>query len=267
MSIFQALVLGAIQGITEFLPISSSAHLIFLPKLFGWKDQGLTFDTVVHLGTLLAVVLFFRHKLWSLLISFFSRDTVLRSDRRLAWFLLVSVIPAGALGIILEDNRQSAVVIGVNLILWGILLGLADWYNKQLIQQKTPLVDVNHLTVKHVFVLACAQAAALIPGTSRSGITMTTGLFLKLDRTSAAEFSFLMSVPIIAMAGLFKGLSLLVTEEATVSVGALLSGFLASFFCGFVAIAFLMSIIKRWSFLPFVIYRIAVGVLILLVLV
>ncbi len=266
MTFIQAIVLGIVQGLTEFLPVSSSGHLILFPRLFGWADQGITFDVIVHLGTLLAVVVFFRKKLWSLLKSFFSRDTLLQTDRLVAWLILLSIIPAGIVGVLLETNDRSVIAVGVSMIVWGVVLGLADWYNRKRVKENKPLTDLNHVRVSQVLAMACAQAVALIPGTSRSGITMTAGLFSGLDKKSAAEFSFLMSVPIIALAGLSKLLEVVQNGAGEIQTSVLLVGFVASAVSGFVAIAGLMKIIQKWSFLPFVVYRVVLGILILVLL-
>lgn len=263
MTFVQAAVLGIVQGFTEFLPVSSSGHLILFPRLFGWADQGIGFDVIVHLGTLVAVVIFFRKKLWELCKAFFSRSTLLRPERRIAWLIVLSIIPAGVVGVLLETNDRSVLVVGISMIVWGIVLGIADWYNKRKIKELKPLTDLLHLKVWQVITIACAQAVALIPGTSRSGITMTAGLFSGLDKKTAAEFSFLMSVPIIALAGLNKVIDVVQNGAGGVESSMLFVGFVASAVSGFIAIAGLMKIIQKWSFLPFVVYRVVLGVLIL----
>lgn len=264
MNEFQAIILGLIQGITEFLPISSSGHLIFVPKLFGWSDQGLAFDVVVHLGTLLAVMVFFWKKIKKVCSGFCPTNT---TQRKLLQMLLVSIIPAGIVGFLwgdaIEQTLRSPLVIGVGLIVWGVVLGIADWYGRTRSEKK----DMNSMSWKDALFISCAQAVALIPGTSRSGITMTAGLFSKLDKKSAAEFSFLMSIPVIAIAGALKMIELFQSGFAGVSISVLSAGFIASALSGFVAIAGLMKIIQKWSFMPFVVYRVVVGVLILIYLV
>lgn len=267
MSIIQAITLGIIQGLTEFLPVSSSGHLIFIPVLFGWQDQGIAFDVVVHLGSLLAVVVYFRKKLGQLIRAFFSRNTAYASDRRLAWFVGLSIIPAGAVGYFLETNSRSALVVGISFIVWGIMLGIADWYQKQRVKTGKKETDVNHLSKKQVLLIAVAQAIALIPGTSRSGITMTAGLGSGLSKKAAAEFSFLMSVPIIFLAGMMKVLEFVEQGSAGVSAGALSAGFIAAGLSGFLAITGLMKLIQSRGFLPFVVYRVIIGALILIFLV
>src|SRR3989339_377980 len=273
MSIFHALTLGIIQGLTEFLPVSSSGHLIFLPKLFGWSDQGLAFDTVMHLGTLLAVVVYFRRKLYEISLSVFISSKKLKvesiNDRKLFWLLILSIIPAAIVGLLfdnwIETNLRATWIIGANFIVWGIILFLADMYSKKLkVESRKPLEKVNW---KNSLCIGCVQALALIPGTSRSGITMTAGLFSKLDKKSAAEFSFLMSVPIIALAGGMQLLEMLRNGFEQTGMSVLVVGFIASTVSGLVAIWGLMKIIQKWSFVPFVIYRIIIGVLIVLYLV
>lgn len=266
MSLFQAAILGIVQGLTEFLPISSSGHLIFLPKLFGWVDQGQAFDVVVHLGTLVAVVIYFRKKLFDIAKSFVLRGVDSEVNRRLGLLLVLSIIPAGLIGFFgnewIEEHTRSAAVIAWGFIVWGIVLLLADRFNKKVPQ--TQLVDLHNLNWKKIAVIGTAQAIALIPGTSRSGITMTAGLFSKLDKKSAAEFSFLMSVPIIAIAGTMKVIDLVQEGLGVLTVGSLVVGLFASALSGFFAIAGLLKIIQKWSFMPFVVYRIVMGVLILM---
>ena len=279
MTLAQSIILGVIQGITEFLPISSSGHLIFVPKIFGWTDQGLAFDVVVHLGTLVAVVVYFRKRIFSLLRALAVTPSGLRppppkrgreyGSSRLGLFILLSIIPAGIVGLLLgewiEASLRSATVVGASLIFWGVFLAAADGFNKGL-KKHNATENLDKLGWKQVLFISCAQVIALIPGTLRSGITMTAGLFSRLDRKSAAEFSFLMSVPVIALAGIYK-LFQIFTSELTINnltINNLTIGFFASALSGFFAIHFLMKVIERWSFMPFVVYRVFVGVVILL---
>lgn len=263
MSIFQAIVLGVIQGVTEFLPISSSGHLIFLPVFFGWKDQGLAFDAVAHLGTLAAVVWYFRTRLQRMITDAVSRGSGSAANRRFAWLLVFTIVPAGLVGWFLgesiEQYTRSASLVAWSLIFWGVILFLADWYGRR----RDTHVDTYHLSFGRVAFIACAQAIALIPGTSRSGITMTAGLFAGLDRKSAAEFSFLMSVPVIALAGMVKLIAVFRHGFPGGDWLAFVVGFLAAAASGWIAITFFMKVIQRWSFTPFVIYRILVGAVIL----
>jgi undecaprenyl-diphosphatase len=275
MDIFQAIVLGIIQGFTEFLPISSSGHLVFVPVLFGWEDQGLPFDVVVHLGTLLAVVVYFRKKLTNIGKAMFGMEITdyslpVTSYKRIGWFILLSIIPAGFVGFfiseVVEIGFRSTWIVGVSLIVWGFVLAAADGFNKGL-KKHDAVHGLEKMGWKQVVFIACAQAIALIPGTSRSGITMSAGLFSKLDKKSAAEFSFLMSVPIIVIAGAVKIVDLFQIGLGAIGLLSLIVGFVASLVSGLVAIAGLMKIIEKWSFMPFVVYRIIVGVLILMFLV
>ncbi len=268
MSILQAIILGIVQGLTEFLPVSSSGHLIFFPKLFGWQDQGLSFDAIMHLGTLVAVVVYFRQKLKSMIQAVFSRDIARAVDRKLAWLLILSIIPASIVGLLLggwiEENTRAVEFIAFGFIFWGVLLYLADFYGKwQVARNKEQVVSTDGVNWKQALFIGCAQAIALFPGTSRSGITMTAGLFSKLDRKSAAEFSFLMSIPVIGLAGMVKLVDLFDRQHELISVAPMAAGFLAAAVSGFLAIAALMRIIQKWSFTPFVVYRIVLGILIL----
>ena len=278
MSVVHALVLGFVQGISEFLPISSSGHLILLPKLFGWSDQGLTFDVVVHLGSLVAVVVYFRHKLWRMVKSLVVMDKAIKVDlslssdrgesphfyRRLAALLALSIIPAGLFGYFfdgwIETNLRATWVVAFDLIFWGLLLGIADLYQRS----ATHMHQLTSVTLRDTIIIGFAQALALFPGTSRSGITMTAGLFCKFDKKTAAEFSFLMSVPIIALAGLVKIKDLIQNGLDHVSIFPLTVGFFSAMISGFFAIWVLMKMIERWSFLPFVLYRVVLGVFLLL---
>lgn len=265
MTAIQAIVLGLIQGLTEFLPVSSSGHLVFVPVLFGWADQGLVFDVVVHVGTLTAVVFYFRKKIWQLFCALISKNASANRERRLAWFIVLSIFPAGIAGYFLgQIGGRSAYLVAWSLIGWGIVLGIADWASRRRARLGKTQTDLLHMRWWQVAIIACAQAIALIPGTSRSGISMTAGLFSGLTKHAAAEFSFLMSVPIIAAAGLVKILE--VTEQGGIAAEALplALGFIAAALSGIAAIWTLMKIIQKWNYQPFVWYRILVGVLILL---
>jgi len=267
MTILQSVVLGFIQGLTEFLPISSSGHLIFVPKIFGWGDQGLSFDVIVHLGSLLAVVIYFRNKLWKMVKGFLLvKNIEYKTERQFAWLIILTIVPAGIIGLLfgdwIEANLRSSMVIGVGLIFWGIVLYLAENFS-----QKSKVKSLKSTNWRNALFIGCAQAIALIPGTSRSGITMTAGLFSKMDKKSAAEFSFLMSVPIIILAGGLNLLELVQKGLGDLNLSVLMAGFVAAAVSGFIAIAGLMKIIQKWSFKPFVIYRIVVGILILIFLV
>lgn len=267
MTTVQALILGTIQGLTEFLPVSSSGHLIFIPALFGWADQGLAFDVVLHLGTLVAVVFYFRKTLVRLFRALWTKQKT--EDSVLARYVLWSVIPAGLAGFffgdMIEASLRSATIVAWSLIGWAGVLAAADGWNKGLEKaQKT--ISLTAMGWRQAAFVALAQILALVPGTSRSGITMTAGLFAGLNKKSAAEFSFLMSVPVIFLAGAAK-MAALSTEVISIPIEIFLIGFIASTLSGFLAIWTLMKIIQKWSFMPFVAYRIVIGTLILFYLV
>lgn len=266
MAVLHAIVLGLIQGATEFLPVSSSGHLIFIPKLFGWADQGISFDIVVHLGTLCAVIYYYRTELFDLVLSVISPKADTHDDRRLAYLLLLSAIPAAAIGAFagnyVETLFRAPLFIGINFILWGIVLWSADIYSRRFAHRQT-----KELTLRDSLIIGASQAVALIPGTSRSGITMTAGMFSGFGKRSAVELSFLMSVPIIALIGGNGILDLIQNGPNGIGIMSLIAGFIASLLGGLAAIWGLISAIKRWNFTPFIIYRIIVGVLILIFLV
>lgn len=264
MSVLQAIILGIVQGIAEFLPISSSGHLIFIPRLFGWTDQGLSFDVVVHLGSLVAVIYYFRTKLLSIIKKLFNNKK--SQEKTLAFKLALSVFPAGIAGLLFSDyietSLRSPKVIAIGLIFWGVMLYIAEVYQKQ---KKSSIKQPEKISWKQALFISLAQAIALIPGTSRSGITMTAGLFNNLSKTAAAEFSFLMSVPVIIIAGSVKMLELGQTGLGNIGIIPLITGFLAAAISGYFAISMLMKIVNKWSFKPFVIYRIIIGIILLIV--
>ena len=258
VSLLQTVVLGLVQGLTEFLPISSSAHLILIPRFFGWDDPGLAFDVALHLGTLAAVVGYFWRDLWKLLESVVRPgDLTLAQDRKLVIFLIVATIPGALAGLLLEHKAEEAfrspALIASALILMGTGLGIADWLCKG-------DREVANLTYWMAVLIGLAQGLALIPGVSRSGITITMALALGLSRKEAARFSFLMSVPIIAGAGILKMKTILHSPDKL----ALGAGFLAAALAGFLAIWILFKIIQTKRYTPFVVYRWALGLFVLL---
>lgn len=270
MTAIQAIVLGVIQGLTEFLPVSSSGHLVFVPKFLGWADQGLEFDAIIHIATLGAVIFFFRKKIWALLKSLFhfrSQSVEDKAQRKFIFFLVLSTLPAGIFGFFannwIEVNLRAAWIVGFNMIFWGIILGISEWYRKKQGEGK----NLDQTTVKHSILMGIAQALALFPGTSRSGITITAGMFSGLTKKAAAEYSFLMSIPIIAMAGLLHVVEIIQNGFISTSLSTLGIGFFSAFLSGMFAIWFLMKIIEKWSLRPFVYYRIIIGILILIFLV
>ena len=261
MDLLQIILLAILQGLTEFLPISSSAHLILLPLISGWQDQGLAFDVAVHLGTLSAVVWYFRHDLINMTRDWFmslqQRASV--GDSRLVWAVLLGTIPVGLAGLLFKDvietSLRSPLVIAWATIGFGLVLWWADARSKH-------LRDEHSLGWKDILIIGLAQALALIPGTSRSGITMAAGLMLGLTRTAAARFSFLLSIPVIVLAGGLHGLELLSSESA-VDWNALLLGTLISAISAYLCIHFFLKLLERIGMLPFVIYRLVLGAILL----
>lgn len=261
MPLLQAVLLGIEQGISEFLPISSSGHLILTPVLLGWKDQGLAFDVVLHIGTLCAVVWFFRHDLLQLARGTFSgtgkEQTIARS------FLLklgVATVPALVAGFflqsLLEHVARNASVVAFNLAFWGGMLFLADRIGGK---RDHHILTPEEVSWTSAILIGCAQALALIPGTSRSGITITAGLFLGLHRTAAARFSFLLSIPVTAAAGAYGLLKLGTEPSGSMELAPLVLGFFASALAGLFAIRFLLAFVSRYRYDVFVAYRIALA--------
>lgn len=260
MDIFQAVWLALIQGVTEFLPISSSAHLILPSQLLGWPDQGLAFDVGVHVGTLAAVVFYFRRDLAQLFLAW-CRSLAGRgsTESALAWYLVLATVPAVLAGFFLdsliEHFARSILVIAGTTLIFGALLWYAD-------SRRTEQRQLQHIGMRDALWIGMAQALALIPGTSRSGITITAGLMLGLERAAAARFSFLLSIPIIVGAGTFKGLELY--QSGTVESWSLVGwGALLSAVSAWACICLFLSWLNRIGMLPFVIYRLLLGVALL----
>lgn len=258
MDNFQAFILALVQGLTEFLPISSSAHLILVPMLSDWPDQGLAFDVAVHFGTLTAVVAYFRAELTSMASSWFRSLGTRYPDEeaKLAWAVLLGTIPLGFFGLmfhdVIETSLRSPLVIATTTIGFGALLWYAD--------VKGPQTRCEYrLDAKRIAVIAFAQALALIPGTSRSGVTITAGLLVGLDRQSAARFSFLLSIPAILMAAGYETRKLLVAGDA-VQWGPMLTGVVVSATSAYLCIHYFLKLLDRIGMLPFVIYRFILGV-------
>ena len=260
MPILHILVLSIIQGATEFLPISSSGHLILVPYLTGWPDQGLAIDVAAHLGTLAAVLVYFWRDVWRMLLGLWRLFSGRLDDGgRLMLYLLAATVPALAGGYLVDryfsDALRHPQIVAWALIGFGMVLYLAD-RNGMTVNQ------VKHMTLAQALVIGLAQILAFIPGTSRSGITMTAARLLGFERGEAARFSFLLSIPAIAAAGLWKGRELINGSDAAMLQSAAMTvGFSA--IAGFLAIAFLMAWLRRASFTPFVGYRFLLGALIL----
>ena len=262
MELFQVIVLALLQGLTEFLPISSSAHLILPSQLFGWPDQGLAFDVGVHVGTLAAVVLYFRHDLVMLFKAWLSSLAGQRtSESVLAWMTIIATLPALLTGFFLNDlidhHLRSILVIAATTLIFGALLYWADI-------GRTEHRSLTKIGLKDALIIGSAQAFALIPGTSRSGITISAALMLGFKRQAAARFSFLMSVPVIAGAGLIKGLELSQAGNgeawSMVLLGTLIAG-VSAFSC----IHLFLKCLDRIGMTPFVIYRMLLGICLLIV--
>lgn len=267
-TLIQALVMGVVQGLTEFLPISSSGHLILVPYLLGWDDpflESLAFSVVLHGGTLLALLVYFRDDWLRLIPAFFAalRDRSLGDDRdrRLAWLLVLATVPAAVIAALFNELVASSVrqpgVVAVMLVVGGAVLWLADRRG-----QRTHSID--RLTARGALGIGFAQALALIPGVSRSGISISAALFAGLERADAARFSFLMATPIIAGAVLFESLKLVRGEVGGMEPTALLVGVVASFVSGVLAIAVLLRYVRTRSFDLFVLYRVGLAVIVLL---
>ncbi len=264
MELFQAFILGMVQGLGEFLPISSSAHLIITPWLFHWPDQGLAFDVALHWGTLLAVVGYFSWDIWLLIKGFFaslSKSTRnFKTDvyQKLSWLILLATIPAAVIGKLLEEQVESSfrnpLLIAITLAVVGVVLLLADKYGSK-------VKNLSHISWVNSLIIGFAQAAALVPGISRSGATMIAGLSQGITRQDAAKFSFLMSIPIILGAGILK-----LPEIAHIqNHGQLIVGFLSSAVFGFLAIKYLMRYIATRSFAIFTWYRLILAAIIIIV--
>ena len=262
MDLIEIIVLALLQGLTEFLPISSSAHLILPSRLLGWEDQGLAFDVAVHVGTLAAVMVYFRADIARLISGWvttgFSRQP--NADGRLAWFVALATIPAGLAGLLLDDwieaNLRSTAVIAATTIGFGILLGWSD-------RVRHGEVTLAQMTLLMALMIGIAQMFALIPGTSRSGVTITAALFLGLARVEAARFSFLLSIPLILAAGGLKTLDLM-SAVGPVDWQALILGAAISAVSAWLCIYYFLAFINRIGMMPFVVYRMILGGLLLL---
>ncbi len=270
MSIFHAFVLGLVQGLSEFLPISSSAHLLLVPWLFGWNDFDdksveKAFDVALHLGTLVAAVVYFRHELARYIKAGASvvvhRGRPVDPDGRIAWLLLLSTIPAAAIGAVFQDTIDERLgtptIIAVSMIVFAVLLGLSD--------RMTGRRVVENFRTRDAVVVGAAQALALNPGTSRSGITITGARQRGFDRDSAVRLSFLMGIPVTAGAVLLKGAGLAADGIPEGLAVPMVVGIVTSGVSGWFAVWGLLRFVRTRTFAPFVVYRIVLGVVILLI--
>jgi undecaprenyl-diphosphatase len=265
VSTLEAIVLGIVQGLTEFLPISSTGHLRIVPAFLGWEDPGAAFTAVTQLGTMAAVLLYFRADLIRIarawLRSVRDRPARRELDARIGWYIVLGTIPIGIFGVLFKDQIENGArdlyLIGTALIVLGLVLLVAE-------KVSTRSRSMEQIEARDGLVVGLAQALALVPGVSRSGATITAGLFLGLDRPTAARFSFLLSVPAVVLSGLFELGSILSGEEGQhVSTGNLILATLLAFVTGYAAIAWLLRFLSTHSTIVFVVYRVALGVLVL----
>jgi len=269
VDIIQAIILSIVQGVTEFLPVSSSAHLILVPQLLGWADQGLAFDVAVHVGTLIAVMLFLRKEISQILYGWFSGFPRLQWDEwgKLGWWIILATIPVGLVGLLgkpfIETYLREPWVISVSTLAFGLLLGLADMHNRKIDADQQR--GLTMMTLAHALIfIGIAQALALIPGTSRSGITITAALFLGYQRSAAAKFSFLLAVPTIALSGLLAGKDL-IEQSAAIDWLPIMIGVLGSAVFALLSMRWFMRFLEKVGMLPFVYYRIFLAIFIWLI--
>jgi undecaprenyl-diphosphatase len=261
MDALQAIVLGIVQGLTEFLPVSSTAHLRIVPAFAGWEDPGAAFTAVVQLGTMAAVLIYFRDDLWKIFKAWLAgvRDPALRTtlESRLGWYLIIGTIPIGILGLafknVIEDQARSLYIIGLTLIFAGLVLAWAERAGRK-------EREIKNLTSRDGWIIGLAQAAALVPGVSRSGATISAGLFLGLERGAAARYSFLLSVPAVVLSGLFELRH--VGEGRHASFGPTLVATVLAFIVGYISIAWMLRFLIRHTVDAFVIYRLGMGAIV-----
>ncbi len=268
MDIFvQAFVMGIVQGLTEFLPVSSSGHLILVPALLGWHDpfiDSLVFSVLLHMATLLALLIFFRADWLRLIPAWFAsiRDRSLAGDpdRKLAWLIAVSTVPAVVAGLALGDLAENPDFRGVGRVAIALVIGAAFLWLGERLGSRTR--SIGDLGVRGAFGIGLAQALALIPGISRSGASIAAGLLGGLDRASAARFSFLMATPITAGAGIFEIRKIVAGDAAAVALAPLVVGMVAAFIAGLLAIAVMLRFLRSNSTMVFIVYRIGVAALV-----
>lgn len=260
MSIIQSIILGIVQGIGEFLPISSSAHLILVPFLFGWSESSLAFDVALHFGTLLAVLVIFFKEWWNLFIGAIKnfKSKKKSSEGKMFWYLVIATIPAALVGFLLDDIiesffRNQIWLIALFLALMGVFIYAGDkWASKH---YKGKEVKFEKITLKQAFLVGCSQAFAVFPGFSRSGTTILAGRLMGIDKEAITKFTFLLSVPIIAGATVLKVGELTMTTEV-------ITGIVTSFIVGILSIKFLLSYIKKHDFSVFAFYRILIAIIV-----
>ena len=265
MSVIEAIVLGIVQGLTEFLPISSTGHLRIVPSFLGWEDPGAAFTAVVQLGTMAAVLLYFREDLIRIgrawLDSVRERGRRRDLDARLGWYIVLGTIPIGIFGVLFKDQIETGArdlyLIGIALIVFGLIMYVAD-------HKATLRRQIDDVEARDGFWVGMAQALALVPGVSRSGATISAGLFLGLDRAAAARFSFLLSVPAVVLSGLFELASIIHGDESqSAGAGSLVIATSLAFVVGYASIALLLRFLVRHTLFVFVAYRIVLGAIVL----
>ena len=261
MDLFQSIILGIIQGLTEFLPISSSGHLLFIPAILGWGDPGAAFTAVIQLGTEAAVLIYFRHDLWNIardwLISLRRPEIRGELNPRMGWYLIIATIPISILGLAFQDQIETAArnlwLVGSMLIIFGLVLGRADAIGSH-------RREVGELSFRDGVIIGLAQSLALIPGVSRSGATISAGLFLGLTREAAARFAFLLAIPAVVLSGFYELYKLLNGKEhvaepmLNVAVATVIA-----FVVGYAVIAWFLKYLTSHSMAAFVWYRLIVG--------
>lgn len=263
MSIIQSILLGIIQGIGEFLPISSSAHLIIIPYLFNWSEHSLAFDVALHFGTLIAVLFVYFKDWWELFKGAFNKVVYKKNsfNNKMFWFLVLATIPGALIGKLFEEPienilRSNYVIIAIALAVMGILIYLGDkWAAKKYKNKET---DFEHLTLKQTFIIGLSQALAVIPGFSRSGTTILTARLMGVSRSAAAKFTFLLSVPIIFGATILK-----LPDMITGFSPELIVGIIVSAVVGVISIKFLLRYIKKHDFAIFAYYRVIIAIIVL----
>ncbi len=265
MSWFEAIILGIVQGLTEFLPVSSSAHLLILSQLFGWEDPGAAFTAVTQIGTEMAVIIYFRREIgeivraWARSIT--HADARHEPAARMGWLVLIGTIPIAVLGVLFKDQIETVArnlwLVAIMLIVFGLILGVADALGAR-------VKDERDITVRDGVLFGLAQALALIPGVSRSGATISAGLGMGYTRGAAARYAFLLAVPAVLASGLFEARK--IGDEGAVAWGPTILATVIAFSVGFAVIAWLMRWLTTKSYLPFVIYRVALGLLVMVLL-
>lgn len=264
--LFKAVVLGTLQGLTEFLPISSSAHLRIFPELFGWGDPGAAFTAVVQIGTELAVLIYFRKDIWNIgstwVRALFDRSLRDAHETRMGWFIIFGSIPIVVLGVLLKDiiekDFRNLWIVATTLVVLGVVLGVADRVGRN---ERT----IQSIRAKDAMLMGLAQAMALIPGVSRSGATISMGRFLGFEREAATRFAFLLAIPAVVGAGLFT-LGDISDGDNSYGWGPTIVATVVSFVVGYAAIAWLLRYVSTRSYTPFVVYRIALGLVVMVLL-